>query len=363
MKKKQVVLAMSGGVDSSVAAILLREQGFDVYGVMFKLWSAPYSNRDNQCCTIESMQNAQYIADILDIPFQVLNKESIFFDKIVKYFINDYVKGNTPNPCVRCNKLIKWSALIEYAKQLGADYIATGHYAQIKKNSNNYISLYKALDKHKDQSYFLFQLSQEELSATIFPLGSILKEDVKKIALQFNLPVANKPESQDLCFIGNNSYQEFLKNYAPESLKPGPIISAKGNKLGDHKGLAFYTIGQRKGIQISSSKPIYVIDKDANNNTLIVGENDYRFKNQMTVENVNWITPSPPHTTLQAKVRIRYNSSEEPAEIIPIDTNKAVVNFLKPVKDITPGQAAVFYQNDQCLGGGIIKRSANIHLK
>ena len=261
MQKKKVVLAMSGGVDSSVSAILLKNQGYDIVGVMLHLWSAPNTFRENQCCTITSIENARQIAKTLDFPFQVIDAKKVFFNKIVKYFIKSYSESQTPNPCVFCNKLLKWGILRDYAKKNGADYLATGHYARTLKTNNGEIFLQKAVDIQKDQSYFLYQLSQSELAETIFPLGAYTKDDVREIAHKNSLPAATRKESQDLCFVGNEGYQDFLAKYAPETLNPGSITTIDGEKIGEHKGLAFYTIGQRKGLHIAAPEPLYVIAK------------------------------------------------------------------------------------------------------
>lgn len=354
MKKKKVVLAMSGGIDSSVTAILLKEMGYDITGVMLHLWSDPDTQRANQCCTISSMETARQIAGMLDFPFQVLDAENEFFNTIVQYFINTYSQSQTPNPCVFCNKQIKWGILRKFAKEIGAEHLATGHYARIIKDKYKAFQLLKAIDIQKDQSYFLYQLSQEELAGTIFPLGIYTKREVREIAHKYSLPNAANKESQDLCFVNKEGYQNFLTRYAPETINPGPIVSIEGNILGEHKGLAFYTIGQRKGLHIAAATPLYVIRKDSDQNTLIVGTSNQRQKKTMIVNQVNWITEQSPISQINAGVRIRFKSKEIPASIHPLTEHKVRVEFKTPVNYITPGQAAVFYQNDHCLGGGII---------
>lgn len=326
---KRVVVAMSGGVDSSVAAALLKKQGFDVVGVFMKFLS-----KDNKCCSSDSERMARLVAKRLDIPFYVLNFEKEFKKKVIDYFIAEHRKGRTPNPCVVCNKEIKFGLLIKKALSLKADYIATGHYAI------NDDGLFMAKDKNKDQSYFLWQLDKNILKRVLFPIGNYTKDEVRKLARKFKLATAEAKESQEICFVNglNTFLQRHLKN------KPGNFIDKKGNILGRHQGLWFYTIGQRKGINLSQG-PYYVISKNLKNNTITISKdkNDL-LKNSLSLKNINWLSKKLP-----IRVKIRYRSDFAPATI----TGK-VLKFNKSQRAVTPGQSAVFYKGKELIGGGII---------
>jgi tRNA-specific 2-thiouridylase len=350
----RVVVAMSGGVDSSVAAALLVQQGYDVIGIMLRLWSEPGSEADNRCCTPDAMATAKRVANQLNIPFYPLNAEEMFYGTVVRHFIDGYAQGITPNPCLVCNRFVRWGFLLQKAQSLGADYLATGHYARLGQQNGEY-QLLRAKDEAKDQSYVLYSLTQEQLAHTLFPLGDYTKQQVREIASQLQLPAAQRPESQDLCFLGSKTYGEFLAQYAPQVVNPGPILSPQGEVLGQHAGLAFYTIGQRKGLGISAPQPLYVLEKDVERNTLIVGEKDELGKDELIAGQVNWIASRPPTEPFRAQVKIRYKAKLAQAAVHPLPKNRVRVTFDAPLRDITPGQAAVFYQNDRCLGGGLIQ--------
>jgi len=345
---------MSGGVDSSVAAALLKEAGYDVIGIMLRLWTEPGDESNNRCCTPDAMAIARRVAARLEIPFYVIDAQDIFYNTIVKSFIDGYMHGITPNPCILCNQLIRWDFLLNHAFNLGAQFIATGHYARLQKDDNGNVQLRCAYDLTKDQSYVLSRLNQFQLAHSLFPIGHLAKTDVRSLAEGFNLAVANRPDSQDLCFLGNSGYREFLLRHVPSTKKPGPIISKYGEQLGTHDGLAFYTIGQRKGLNISASYPLYVLGKDPLHNTLIVGPASDLGQQILNTRDVNWIAGHRPTLPLRCKVKIRYKAKPEWAEIHPSESDFLTLHFDVPLRDITPGQVAVFYQDDICLGSGMI---------
>lgn len=354
---KKVIVAMSGGVDSSVAAALLHQQGYQVTGVMMRLWSEPGTSTTNRCCTPDAMALARRVAAKLDIPFYAIDAQHAFREVVVERFINGYTQGETPNPCLVCNRWIRWSFLLERAQALGADYLATGHYARIARSpAGNYLLL-RAVDIRKDQSYVLHLLGQEHLSHTLFPLGRYTKAEVRQIARDFGLPVAERSDSQDLCFLAGGDYRDFLARHAPISPQAGDIVNTQGTILGQHLGLAYYTIGQRKGLGISSSQPLYVIEKALSNNTLVVGTLEELGYRALRTRQINWISGKPPAEPFRAAVKIRYSAKLAPASVIPNPDGTADVRFDTIQRDITPGQAAVFYQDETCLGGGIIHTS------
>ncbi len=345
---------MSGGVDSSVAAALLVEQGYEVIGLMLRLWSEPGSGKVNRCCSPDAMAQAKRVAAQLDIPFYAIDAQNVFFEQVVIPFIGGYTQGITPNPCVWCNRQIRWEFLFNHAQAFGAQFMATGHYARVRQDSDRF-QLLKALDQSKDQSYVLHVLDQEKLSKASFPLGEFSKGEVRDIARKLNLPIAERPDSQDLCFIGNGDYREFLLRNSDQEFHDGDIRNKQGKFLGRHNGLAMYTIGQRRGLGISYPTPLYVIEKDQRKNTLIVGSKVELEQQKLWANNVNWVSIEPQKKPIHAKVKIRYKSREEPAIITPLKDGSVEVVFDNKIMGITPGQAAVFYDGDICLGGGIIK--------
>jgi tRNA-specific 2-thiouridylase len=344
---------MSGGVDSSVAAALLVEQGYEVIGMMLRLWSEPGRESVNRCCSPDAMARARRVAAQLGIPFYAIDAQDVFYKQVVEHFIEDYTQGITPNPCLRCNRHIRWDFLLKHALHFGANYMATGHYARLRKDESR-IQLLKAIDQGKDQSYVLHILSQDQLAKAVFPLGKYTKSEVRQLASDFHLPVADRPESQDLCFLGEEDYRQFLERNSSSYAKGGSIINTNGDILGNHDGLLNFTIGQRRGLGISASVPMYVLEKKLADNTLIVGERELLGQDKLWAENVNWVSIEPPETEVMAQVKIRYKSREATAVIHPIDASKVKVEFDSKINSITPGQAAVFYQDEICLGGGII---------
>jgi tRNA-specific 2-thiouridylase len=351
----KVVVAMSGGVDSSVAAALLKQQGYDVIGMMLRLWSEPGKEDSNRCCTPDSMAMARRVAAKLDIPFYVVDAKEVFRKTVVQYFLDGYAAGQTPNPCLLCNRQIRWTFLLEHALALGADYMATGHYVRKQTTSDGEHQLLRAVDPSKDQSYVLHVLNQEKLSRALFPVGEYPKSEIRRMAEGLNLPVYKRPDSQDLCFLAGEDYRNFIQRNAAEMLVPGVIVRQDRQILGQHNGLANYTIGQRKGLGVQSSVPLYVLGKDAGTNTLIVGKADELGTKELLANDVNWPTGEAPTEPFHAKVKIRYTAREAPALVMPLEGGtQARVRFDAPQRDVTPGQAAVFYDGDLLLGGGII---------
>jgi len=380
--KKRVIVAMSGGIDSSVAAALLKRAGFNVSGIFMKFWSEPHSGSAlvnaefktdlqgyNRCCSPDAERRARKVAEILNIPFYVLDARKEFKKKVVDYFLSEHKKGRTPNPCIICNKEIKFGLLLKKALSLNADYIATGHYARIgttnnkklitnnKKLITNNYKLLRARDKNKDQSYFLWQLSQNQLKHILFPVGSYTKTEVRKLAKKFKLPVNDIPESQEICFVQTNVY-DFLKNHL--KLKPGKITTDKREIIGEHAGLPLYTIGQRKGIG-KSGGPYYVLAKNQKENLLVVTKNEKKLlKKELTLEKANWISGTPPKIPKEIKVKIRYRSRLSSGAIERRSRSKIYsLKFKTPQRAITPGQSAVFFVNEEVIGGGIIRGTGN----
>ena len=353
----KIVVAMSGGVDSSVAAALLKEQGHEVIGMMLRLWSQPGKESENACCTLESVSLAEQIARQFDIPFHTIDAKQPFRDIVVNYFLKSYTSGQTPNPCLMCNRHIRWGVLRDEALALSAEYVASGHYARLEKDADRRTQLLRGVDPTKDQSYVLHVLTQGQLQTSLFPVGGYPKTEIRALARKFNLPVAEKADSQDLCFLSGGDYRDFLREYAPQTTHPGKITTQSGEILGEHQGLAFYTIGQRKGLGIAAPNPLYVLKKDAETNALIVGTADELGQSKMQVGELNWMSGEAPEMPLRAQVKIRYTAKEAWAQIMPISQKRVQVTFDAPQRDITPGQAAVFYDGNIVLGGGMILSS------
>ncbi len=353
-EKRKVVVAMSGGVDSSVAAALLVDAGYDVTGMMLRLWSEPGSEENNRCCTPDSMADARRVAGQLGIPFYVIDAKNAFREQVVQNFIDGYSRGVTPNPCLVCNKQIRWGILLEQALSIGAEYLATGHYAQISRNETGLVELRQGIDPQKDQSYVLSVLTQSQLERTLLPIGGYSKPKVREMARGYGLAVAERADSQDLCFLAGKDYREFLGRYVPMAIKPGKITDSSGTTLGGHNGLAFYTIGQRKGLGISSPTPLYVLEKRTNENVLVVGSEVQMGQKKLIADRVNWISGSIPSEGFHAGVKIRYRSTMINALVLPVENDKVEIEFDQAVRDITPGQRAVFYEGDRVIGGGNI---------
>jgi tRNA-uridine 2-sulfurtransferase len=356
-KEITVVVAMSGGVDSSVAAALLQNEGYNLIGITMKTTNYDdFPAKDTGCCSLETIYNARSVCNQLDIPHYTFDLTEMFNDMVIKNFLEEYMLGNTPNPCVLCNKIIKWGKLLEKAKSLGADFIATGHYAKLNQtNGRYYIS--NAKDTNKDQTYALWQVSQYALERTKFPLGDYTKPEIRKIASELNLKPAKTPDSQEICFVPNNDYRELLEIRFPdikEKLKNGDIIY-KGEKIGEHKGYPYYTIGQRKGLNIALGKPVYVSKIDSENNIVVLDDEEGLYNKKFTAKEINLMKYEKLDKPIKANVKIRYKDSGSPATIEQLDDLHIKVIFDEPKKSITPGQSAVFYEGNDVIGGGIIQ--------
>jgi tRNA-specific 2-thiouridylase len=344
----KIVVAMSGGIDSSLAAALLREEGHDVMGVTMQM--LPSNSHGSHAET-----DAGHVARKLGIPHYLLDFRDIFARQVIDDFCREYSLGRTPNPCIRCNRYIKFGALWDKARELDADYIATGHHARVEQDeaAGTYL-LKKGMDVQKDQSYFLCQLTQEQLQHTMFPIGNLTKEKVRQIAGKMNLHVADKPESREICFIPDDNYAEFLKGYIPQAARPGPILDGMGNILGKHRGILSYTIGQRRGLGIAAAEPLYVTAIEPERNAVVVGTKEQIYHRELIASNLNWIATARPVFPIRLKARVRYRHLEAEATLTPLDDADVHVKFEEPQMAITPGQAVVFYDGDTVLGGGTI---------
>jgi len=345
----KVIIGMSGGVDSSVAAAVLLEQGYDVIGVTMKLWNGEQT--DAGCCSLSAVNDARRVADKLNIPYYVMNFEADFTKYVINNFIDEYKNGRTPNPCIACNKYIKFDALLEKAKAIGADYVATGHYAKIS-NNNGVFSLERAADEKKDQTYFLYNMTQYQLAHTLMPLYDITKDTTREMAEKMGLAVANKPDSQEICFVPDGDYAKFIEQTAGKS-PIGNFVDESGKIVGQHKGIIHYTVGQRKGLGIALNRPVYVTKIDTQTNTVILGGDGLQLSDTLTASNVTYIPFEKLDGSMKCTAKIRYNTKDAPCEIFPTDNGGRVV-FDQPQRAITPGQAVVFYDGNIVLGGGII---------
>ncbi len=357
--RTRVAVAMSGGVDSAVAALLLVQQGYDVLGLMMRLWAEEDNDTDgkgspraNRCCPPQGVEDARRVAQLLDIPFYLVNYEREFKAAVVDPFVVEYAAGRTPNPCLACNRHIKFGRLLERARALGADFLATGHSARIVQSEGRY-RLLKGTDRRKDQSYVLYMLGQRELGQLLFPLGELTKDEVRARAAQAGLPVMEKPESQEICFVGDEGYHPFLSRQAPETVRPGPIVDMAGRVLGQHKGLAFYTVGQRHGLGLATGEPLYVLQLDPARNALVVGPDEALGQRELIAGQVSFVAGQVPAIS-RVTAKVRYKAPEAPGTLLPLADGRVRFVFDQPQRAITPGQAVVFYQGEEVLGGGII---------
>ncbi len=360
--KGRVVVAMSGGVDSSVAAALLKGQGYEVIGVTMQLWDkgreeAAESGGHRPCCTLDDVMDAARVADRLKIPFEVLNLEEEFQRQVVDPFVDSYRRGMTPNPCILCNERLKFRALLDKAVEWGADYLATGHYARRQETPDGIVRLRKGVDGAKDQSYFLFPVTQPQLQRLLFPLGTLRKHEVRRLAEEFRLPVARKSESQEICFLADNDYVSFVERRDGHQASGGAIVDRYGKILGSHSGIHRYTIGQRRGLGISSPFPLYVTGIDPRTRRVTVGPENELYSPGLEAREVNWIVP-PLRPIFAAACKIRYRQQPVDCTVRVLENERIEISFPQPVRAVTPGQAVVIYDGDEVLGGGWIERTS-----
>lgn len=362
MKKTRVVVGMSGGVDSSVTAWLLQKQGFEVIGVTMKLWPQDcVSIIEDKCCGPQAMLDARGVAHKLGIPHYVVDDQALFQQKVVDYFAGEYKAGRTPNPCILCNEHVKFGSLLDRARAMGAEFVATGHYARIEKseaNGNTRFLLKRGRDHKKDQSYFLFSLRQEQLAATLMPLGGLTKSETRELAAEIGLKVADKEESMEICFVPENDYGRFLREMMGVKPAEGEIVDTAGNVLGKHAGIENFTIGQRKGIRLAAAKPRYVVALEPEQNRVVVGDNEELLSDEFIAQNARWIPFDAPSGPVECRVKIRHNHHQgAPATVTVLEDGRALVKLHEPQRAVTPGQAAVFYEGDLVLGGGWIGKT------
>lgn len=354
-------MAMSGGVDSSVAAALLMEEGYEVIGVTMQLWAPdlPYGTEiEGGCCSLSAVEDARAVCNRLGIPYYVLNMHGLFREKVIDYFVDEYIQGRTPNPCIVCNQSLKFDNLLEKALSLEGDYIATGHYARREFNQETgRWSMRKGIDLSKDQSYVLYGMTQTQLEKTLFPLGGYTKVEIRHKAAELGLTVAEKPDSQEICFVPDQDYRHFIDEYRPGAIQPGKIVDTEGRILGEHQGITHYTIGQRKGLGIAAPEPLFVKEIRPETHEVVVGGADSVFSQRLIAHSMNWVSISEPQEAIKAEAKIRYAARPAAATIRSIGNGEVEVVFDQPQRAITPGQAVVFYQDDLVLGGGTILKS------
>ncbi|MBS6645565.1 MAG: tRNA 2-thiouridine(34) synthase MnmA [Clostridiaceae bacterium] len=358
MDKKKVVVGMSGGVDSSVAAYLLKEAGYDVVGVTMQIWQDEEQTAQEEnggCCGLSAVDDARRVAWDLDIPYYVMNFKQEFKDHVIDYFVDEYVQGKTPNPCIACNRYVKWESLLKRSLDIGADYIATGHYAQIEQLPSGRFALKKSATAAKDQTYALYNLTQYQLSHTLMPVGQYTKDEIREIAAKINLQVANKPDSQEICFIPDHDYARFISENTDKELTPGNFVDLDGNVIGRHKGITHYTVGQRKGLNLSMGHPVFVTAIRPKTNEVVIGNAEDVFTKQLRCDKLNWMAIDGLHgKEMQVSAKIRYSHKGAYCTISEVEEGIVECVFEEPQRAVTPGQAVVFYDGDYVIGGGTI---------
>lgn len=357
---KKVVVGMSGGVDSSVAAYLLKQQGYDVVGVTMQIWQdeeETVQQENGGCCGLSAVEDARRVAHDLGIPYYVMNFKAEFKDRVMDYFAGEYLRGRTPNPCIACNRYVKWESLLKRSLDIGADYIATGHYARIRKLDNGRYTICNSVTASKDQTYALYNLTQEQLKRTLMPVGEYTKDEIRKIASDIGLRVAHKPDSQDICFVRDGDYASFVENYTGKKVPEGKFVTRDGKVIGNHKGIIHYTIGQRRGLELPMGHRVFVTDLRMDTNEVVVGENQDLMHTVLYADHIHFMSVEDIEGEKRVTAKIRYNHKGAPAVICRIGEDEIECVFDSPQRAMTPGQAVVFYDGENVLGGATIKGS------